>query len=89
MNPAEIREFRNRHGLTQRVLAELLVLKTPTVQAWEVGRRTPPPAAAVILELVESGFVTISDLDRAAERVRRRAERRGNEDGRAHWPDCD
>ena len=60
MNPAEIREFRIRHGLTQRDLGELIGMTSSSVQGWESGRRPTPPTAALIMELVTSGTVAIA-----------------------------
>jgi transcriptional regulator with XRE-family HTH domain len=44
----DVREFRERHGLTQRRLADLLGVDPMTVSAWERGTRNPP---ALMLEL--------------------------------------
>jgi transcriptional regulator with XRE-family HTH domain len=44
-----VRRFRERHGLTQVRLAELLSsgqhppIGETTIQRWEAGERTPPP----------------------------------------------
>jgi transcriptional regulator with XRE-family HTH domain len=44
-----VRRFRERHGLTQEQLAELLTtgqeneVYASTIQRWEYGTRTPPP----------------------------------------------
>jgi len=44
-----IRRFRERHGLTQKQLADLLTsgqetpVRESTIQRWEYGDRTPPP----------------------------------------------
>ena len=44
-----VRRFRDRHGLTQEQLAELLTagqaneVFVSTIQRWEYGHRTPPP----------------------------------------------
>jgi transcriptional regulator with XRE-family HTH domain len=44
-----VRRFRERHGLTQKQLADLLTsgqetrVRESTVQRWEYGDRKPPP----------------------------------------------
>ena len=47
--PSYVRRFRERHGLSQEKLAELLTagqdneVYASTVQRWEYGHRKPPP----------------------------------------------
>lgn len=41
--PAHLKQFRMRHGLTQKKLADLLAVSARVVQGWEFGDRSPPP----------------------------------------------
>ncbi len=36
------KEFREKHGLTQAKLAELLPCSKRTIESWEGGQRNPP-----------------------------------------------
>ena len=64
-----IRRFRERHGLTQEQLAELLTtgqeneVFVSTIQRWEYGTRTPPPYLKrafrdIARELTQSAIAT-------------------------------
>lgn len=43
LSPTEIRELRERTGLSQSKFGQLLGVSGATVGHWEVGIRTPPP----------------------------------------------
>ena len=53
-----VRRFRERHGLTQEQLAELLTtgqeneVYVSTIQRWEYGQRRPPPYLKLALERI-------------------------------------
>jgi len=53
-----VRRFRERHGLTQVALAELLTagqendVFVSTIQRWEYGDRTPPPYLKLALAYI-------------------------------------
>jgi transcriptional regulator with XRE-family HTH domain len=43
VKPAELKKWRERHGLTQAELARALGVDVVTVSRWERGDRTPAP----------------------------------------------
>lgn len=49
--PDKWRELRQRHGLTQTRVGELVCTPLRTVQAWEAGHRRIPPMAWDLLRL--------------------------------------
>jgi DNA-binding XRE family transcriptional regulator len=53
MMPKELREWRNKHSLTQAVLGELLGVSNICVYRWETGRRNIPPFLHLALERLE------------------------------------
>lgn len=53
VSPEEIREFRDRHGLTQTQLSALLGYNNSSISVWESGKRNPPPGLRVLLLDVE------------------------------------
>lgn len=63
----EIRNIRNRAGMTQNTLAKYLGVSKKTVEAWENGRTHPTGPAYRLLEILEQGrekecsFVTLDD----------------------------
>lgn len=46
----QIKQFRKKHKLSQRQLAELLQVNIRSVQRWESGERTPHPMTLQLLE---------------------------------------
>lgn len=50
--PAEIKSIRNRLGITQAVLAELMGVSIKTVEAWEGGRNMPEGPARRMLAML-------------------------------------
>lgn len=53
MSAEEIRDLRERLGLTRRQLAEQVGVAKRTVECWEQGRRNPNPSANKILESLD------------------------------------
>lgn len=51
--PKHLREFRARHGLTQKKLADLLQVSARNVENWESGINTPPPYLRGALKDIE------------------------------------
>lgn len=43
MTPAELAAIRKRHGLSRRLMAELLNVSECSVKCWERGQRNPRP----------------------------------------------
>jgi putative transcriptional regulator len=58
-NNNEIRQIRQRTGLSQAVFAGSLGVSPKTVEAWEHGRNSPEGAARRLLEIVrdDPGFL--------------------------------
>lgn len=50
-------------GMSQARLVRLLNLNKDTVSRWAVGEREPPRAVMLLLRLIESGRVTIEELE--------------------------
>ena len=50
----EIKQIRNRTGLTQRSFAAYMGVSPKTVEAWEAGRNHPDGAACRLLSLTEA-----------------------------------
>lgn len=53
MKPEEIKDLRKRLGLTAAELAEQLGVIGNTIYQWEMGRRRPSKAAAILLRRLE------------------------------------
>ena len=49
--PGEIKEIRNRTGLTQVLFARYMGVSVKTVEAWEAGKNHPEGAACRLLTL--------------------------------------
>jgi len=49
----KIKQFRKKHHLTQRGLANLLKVNYRTVQMWEAGKRTPHAMTMMLLERLD------------------------------------
>jgi putative transcriptional regulator len=52
LKPAEIQQARAALGMSQAEFAAAFRLKVRTLQDWEIGRRQPTGAAAVLLWLI-------------------------------------
>ena len=50
---AEIKEIRNRTGLTQVLFAKFMGVSVKTVESWEAGRNHPDGAACRLLTLTK------------------------------------
>jgi putative transcriptional regulator len=53
LSPAEIREIRERAGVSQQVLARYLNVSSGIVSKWECGEKHPAGASLKLLTLVE------------------------------------
>jgi len=60
----EIRNIRDRYGLTQSQFAQMMGISTSTLQNWEVGRSKPYGAAKVLLRVMDSYPKAISLLSK-------------------------
>ena len=49
--PGEIKEIRNKTGLTQVLFAKFMGVSVKSVEAWEAGRNHPEDAACRLLSL--------------------------------------
>ena len=52
-SPDKIRSLRNRHHLSQAVLASLLNASLSTVRQWEIGEKHPAGPSAKLLNLLD------------------------------------
>ena len=52
----KIKQFRKRHKLSQRKLAELLKVNVRSVQRWESGERKPHAMTLQLLEKLNQEF---------------------------------
>ncbi|MBQ0961800.1 DNA-binding transcriptional regulator [Ideonella sp. 4Y11] len=53
LEPAQIRQIRESHRVSQAVFARLLNTSLSTVQKWEIGQKRPTGAALKLLHLVQ------------------------------------
>lgn len=56
MNANELKELREKLGLTQEQLAKLLDVATNTVSRWELGERSIPSLLPLAMETVENNL---------------------------------
>lgn len=58
MTPTQIKQIRNKAGLTQAVLARVIGLTgdnaKDTVRSWEDGRRNPSGVVIRVLEMIDN-----------------------------------
>ena len=54
ISAAEIRQLRDRLGLTQAALAGKLGLTRPAISLWEIGRCSPTGAAEILLRRLQA-----------------------------------
>lgn len=66
LSPDEIREIRDRHGLTQGDLASLLRLGAVTLSRWESGRFVQTASMDVLLRLIRDVPATLPHLKQRA-----------------------
>ncbi|SHJ44888.1 helix-turn-helix domain-containing protein [Aquimarina spongiae] len=69
MNALEIKEFREKHGLTQQNLAEIVGVSKRAVQSWEQGNRNVSQSVIKIL----NDFDNQPDLDQMDSKIRKAA----------------
>ncbi len=55
MRPARIKRIRNKLGITQAKLADLLAVSEDTITSWENDRTNPLGPAVIVLRQIESG----------------------------------
>ena len=51
----DIKEIRNRAGMTQSIFASYMGISKKTVEAWELGRTHPTGPAYRLLEILDEG----------------------------------
>lgn len=51
--PKEVKQIRNKVGLTQKLFASFLGVSNKTIEAWEEGINTPSGAASRMLTIIE------------------------------------
>jgi transcriptional regulator with XRE-family HTH domain len=61
MKGQKLIEWRKRHKLTQRELAEMLGVRSMTVYRWECGLRSIPPLLPLALEALENRLTKEDD----------------------------
>jgi putative transcriptional regulator len=61
----EIREIRDRYGLTQDQFAEMIGISIGTLRNWEQGRRKPEGPAKILLRIIDKYPRAISQLAKA------------------------
>lgn len=49
----DVRAMRQRHGLTQQQLADLINYSLITVRFWEAGRKKIPPSTRLLLRVAD------------------------------------
>jgi DNA-binding transcriptional regulator YiaG len=60
--PEEILELRERQGLTQRGISQLLQIGEKSYTRWETGRARPSRVINVLLRLLYDGRIDVEDL---------------------------
>ena len=53
-SPSEIKDIRNKTGLTQVLFAKYMGVSVKTVEAWEAGRNHPEGAACRLLSITKN-----------------------------------
>ena len=56
---AQVKNIREKIGLTQKLFAKYLGVSTKTVEAWEAGRNKPSGPSNRLLWLMDMGKITI------------------------------
>lgn len=57
-----IQEFRERHGLSQRALADMVGRSQGAIGHWELGRWRPDAESCIRLEVASRGEILAADL---------------------------
>jgi transcriptional regulator with XRE-family HTH domain len=71
MEGKELRNWREKHNLTQLELAEHLHVKRETVTRWEIEMRKIPPFLFLALEALENRFMKGGGTGKAKTRKRK------------------
>jgi len=71
MEGKELRNWRQKHNLTQLELAEHLHVKRETVTRWEIEMRKIPPFLFLALEALENRFMKGGGTGKAKTRKRK------------------
>lgn len=58
----KIKQFRVKHNLSQRKLAELLKVNPRTVQKWEAGDRTPHAMTIALLDKLDHSIQNSTEV---------------------------
>ena len=61
----EIKEIRDKYGLTQDQFAEMIGISLGTLRNWEQGRRHPEGPARVLLRIIDKYPKAITQLAKA------------------------
>jgi len=61
----EIKDIRNKYGLTQDQFAGMIGISLGTLRNWEQGRRKPEGPAKVLLRIIDSYPKALSQLAKA------------------------
>lgn len=56
---AQVKNIREKIGLTQKLFAKYIGVSTKTVEAWEAGRNKPSAPSNRLLWLLDMGKITI------------------------------
>lgn len=56
---AQVKNIREKIGLTQKLFAKYIGVSTKTVEAWEAGRNKPSDPSNRLLWLLDMGKITI------------------------------
>lgn len=56
---AQVKNIREKIGLTQKLFAKYIGVSTKTVEAWEAGRNKPSGPSSRLLWLLDMGKITI------------------------------
>jgi len=66
-NPSQIKEIRARLGLTQGLMGGIVGVSTKTIEAWEIGYRSPSSSAMRVLAELDTNpeyFHKIAKIER-------------------------
>lgn len=60
--PDDVKAIRKKAGMTQRVLADRLMVSPRTVQAWEIGRSHPQGSSRRLLSMLDKSPEVVNEL---------------------------